>query len=45
MRAEVIVLPEINAIMSFCKQRGKQKRKQEIASPFMQFVANLFSNI
>lgn len=45
MRAEVVVLTEINAVMPFRKQQGKQKRKQEIASSFMQVVANLFSNI
>lgn len=44
-RAEVVVLTEINAVMPFCKQQGKQKRKQEIAASFMQFVANLFSNL
>lgn len=45
MGAEVVVLTEINAIMPFRKQQGKQRRKQEIASSFTQFVANLFSNI
>lgn len=45
MRAEVVVLTEMNAVMPFCKQQGKQRRKQEIASSFMQFVANLFPNI
>lgn len=45
MRAEVIVLTEINAVTPFGKQQGKQRGKQEIASSFMQFVANLFSNI
>lgn len=43
-RAEVVVLTEMNAVTPFGEQQGKQ-RKQEIASSFMQFVANLFSNI
>lgn len=44
-RAEVVVLTEMNAVMPCGEQQGKQRRKQEIASSFMQFVANLFSNI